>query len=172
VWLYQAAERRARRVGSTQLADAFYGSDLSFEELEHPRFEAWTLRRLPDDPACACDVVEAIPASSSQYGRLVLFVDRARTAIARIDFHRGSDPDPVKRLTVSLDGAVEEAGYLRLPQMRIEQVGRDAWTDVVTERMEIDPDIPASLFSAAALERETDDLFDVRERHAANGAPE
>lgn len=172
VWLYQAEERRPRRVGSTQNADAFYGSDLSFEELEHQRFEDWTLRPLPDDTHCDCAVVEATPPRDSQYGRLQLWIDRAHQAIARIDFFRGSESIAMKRLTVSLGDAVEDDGFLRIRRMRIEQIGRDAWTEVETVRMEIDPAIPPALFSAAVLERETDDLYDLAARHvAAGGTP-
>jgi Outer membrane lipoprotein-sorting protein len=167
VWLYQAEERRPRRVGSTQNADAFYGSDLSFEELEHQRFEEWQLRRLPDDGVCDCAAIEAIPTRDSQYGRLLFWIDRAHQAVARIDFFRGTEHEPMKRLLVSLDDAVEDEGFLRIPRMRIEQVGRDAWTEVETVRMEIDPAISPKLFSAANLERETDDLYELAVRHVA-----
>lgn len=166
VWLYQAEERRPRRVGSTQHADAFYGSDLSFEELEHQSFATWRLRALPGDADCNCDVVEARPTRDSQYGRLVLWIDRSRAAIARIDFFRGDDAEPAKRLTVSLDGVAEQAGYLHVPLFRIEQVGRNAWTEVATLRMEVDPEIPAAVFSAAGLEREGDDLYALAARLA------
>jgi hypothetical protein len=169
-WLYQTEERRPRRVGVTHKADAFYGSDLSFEELEHQRFEHWSLRALDAaaDAACpACSVVEAKPQRESQYGRIVVWVDRAKQAVARVDFHRGSDPEPHKRLRVSLDDATEENGFLRISHMRIEQVGRDAWTDIETARMTVDPAIPAAVFSASVLEREGDDLYALVTRHAA-----
>jgi Outer membrane lipoprotein-sorting protein len=169
VWLYQAEERRPRRVGSTQNADAFYGSDLSFEELEHQRFADWRLRRLPDDAVCDCATVEAFPPADSQYGRLVLWIDRGHDAVARIDFFRGSEREPMKRLTVALDDAVEDAGFLRIKRMRVEQIDRDAWTEVATVRMEIDPAISPRLFSAANLERENDDLYELAVRHVAQG---
>lgn len=170
VWLYQAEERRPRRVGSSQHADAFYGSDLSFEELEHPRFADWELRLAPA-PAepCGCDVVEARPARDSQYGRLFVWIDRAHVAVSRIDFFRGAEGEPAKRLTVRLDEATEDTGFLRVPHMRIEQIGRNAWTEIAIVRMEVNPAIPPELFTAAALEREGDDLFAVAARRTALG---
>lgn len=168
-WLYQAEERRPRRVGATHKADAFYGSDLSFEELEHQRFEDWTLREVANagTGCAACTVVEARPLRESQYGKLVVWVDRVREAVARVDFHRGDEPEPRKRLHVSLDGVEEEDGFLRIVHMRIEQLGRDAWTDVETARMTVEPAIPAEVFSASMLEREGDDLYALVTRHAA-----
>jgi hypothetical protein len=76
----------------------------------------------------------------------------------------------VKRLRVALENVVEERGFLRVQNMRVEQLGRDAWTEVVTQRMEIDPAISAEVFSASFLEREGDDLFALVGRHAATGA--
>jgi Outer membrane lipoprotein-sorting protein len=170
-WLYQAEERRPRRVGTAHKADSFYGSDLSFEELEHQRFEHFELRRLPDatEGGVPCAVIEAVPQRDSQYGRLVAWIDRARTGVARVDFYRGSDAEPSKRLRVALGDAVEEAGFLRVQHMRIEQIGREAWTEVETSRMEIDPAISAEAFSASLLEREGEDLFALVGRHGARG---
>ncbi len=78
-WLYQAEERRPRRVGTAHKADSFYGSDLSFEELEHQRFEHFALRRLPDasEAGVPCAVIEAVPQRDSQYGA-ARRVDRSR----------------------------------------------------------------------------------------------
>lgn len=171
-WLYQAEERRPRRVGAAHQADSFYGSDLSFEELEHQRFEHFALRRLPDaeEAGVTCAVIEAVPERESQYARLIAWIDLARTGIARVDFYRGAGAEPVKRLRVSLDHVVEESGFLRIETMRIEQIGRDAWTEVLTERMEIDPAISADVFSAAFLERENEDLYALVGRKSAIGA--
>lgn len=167
-WLYQTEERRPRRVGATQKADAFYGSDLSFEELEHQHFEQWSLRQLAevDDACAACAVVEATPRRESQYGKIVVWIDRSREAVARVDFHRDIETKPHKRLLVSLDDAVEEDGFLRVAHMRIEQLGRDAFTDVEMARMRVDPAIPATVFSASVLEREGDDLYALVTRHS------
>jgi len=170
-WLYQAEERRPRRVGTSHKGDSFYGSDLSFEELEHQGFEHFALRRLSgaEEAGAACFVIEAIPQRASQYGRLVAWIDRARGGLARVDFYRGRDAEPSKRLRIALAGAVEEAGFLRIEHMRIEQIGRDAWTDVETSRMEIDPAISAEVFSASLLEREGEDLYALVGRHPELG---
>jgi len=170
IWLYQAEERRPRRVTSTHYADAFYGSDLSFEDLERPNFARWTLRSVREsDLSRDCDLVEGLPNGDSQYAKLLVWIDRRRDGVARIDFFRGADAEPAKRLTVMLDGASETSGYLHVPRLRIEQIGREAWTDITVTRMEIDPGIPAALFSAAALERESEDLHAVASRLAQPG---
>jgi hypothetical protein len=170
-WLYRTETRRSRRVGSAHHADSFYGSDLTFEELEPIHFDAWELRRVPDpgdgEPRCA--VFDAVPGGDSQYGRLRIWIEASREAVARIDFFRGGEPAPMKRLRIELAGAEEVAGYLHIRRMRVEQLGRDAWTEIRISRQVIDPSIPEDVFTAAFLERGGEDLYGWVGRHAAAG---
>jgi len=81
VWLYSGGRAAAAPRRLDPARGCFYGSDLSFEELEAQHFEEWELRLAPEVEAyCACDVVEARPPHDSQYGRLLLWIDRAQAA--------------------------------------------------------------------------------------------
>ena len=167
-WLYQPEERRPRRVGTAQKGDAFYGSDLSFEDLERPHWEHWRLASQGDqvEAGRVCRVVEAIPRAASQYARLRVWIDRECSGVARIDFYHGSSGEPAKRLRVPIADAREDHGFLRFPHMEIEQLGRDARTRADITRMVIDPDLAGSVFSAMRLESAGRDLFDRAERAA------
>jgi hypothetical protein len=59
-WLYRSEDQRMRRLGVDQKADSFYGSDLTFEDLEHHDWDG--LRALPNRSVSArdCFVVEAV----------------------------------------------------------------------------------------------------------------
>lgn len=172
-WLYQPEERRPRRIGVTQRGDAFYGSDLSFEDLERPDWERWRVATAAAavEGGADCLVLDAWPPPGSQYGRLRVWLATAQEGVARIDFfgQAGARPEaeqaPQKRLRVELAGAEEEHGYLRVRRIEVEAVGRAARTELVVERLSIDPGIAASVFSATRLEREGEDLFDLAERH-------
>ena len=173
-WLYQPDERRPRRVGTAQKGDAFYGSDLSFEDLERPQWVRWLLTpRGPDvEAGRACWLVEAIPRAASQYGKLIAWIDRERSGVARIDFYREGAQEPFKRLRVPMGDASEERGFLRIAHIEIEQLGRDARTRAEYTRMAIDPDLAARMFSALRLEQAGRDLFDLAERaHDQGPAP-
>jgi hypothetical protein len=165
-WLYQPEERRPRRVAMTQKGDSFYGSDLCFEDLEHPRWERWHVT-FADEAAPPLRVLEAVPPPDSQYRLLRAWVDVARAAVVQIDFFRGTGRAPVKRLRAELADGAEEHGYLHLRRLRIEQVGREASTELVLVRLRIDPELAPGVFSATRLEREGEDLFDLAARHAA-----
>lgn len=172
-WLYQPEERRPRRIGATQKSDAFYGSDLSFEDLERPHWERWQVaeRGAGEEAGAACLVLDAWPPPGSQYGRLRLWLATVSEAIARIDFygHAGARPEagerPQKRLRVELASVEPEQGFLRVRRIEVEALGRPGRTELVVERMTIDPAIATSVFSATRLERESEDLFGLAERH-------
>ncbi|MDJ0865048.1 MAG: outer membrane lipoprotein-sorting protein [Myxococcota bacterium] len=161
-WLYQPEERRPRRVGTRQKADSFYGSDLSFEDMEHHRWERFELRTLPAQREAdrLCHVVDAFPAADSQYGRLRIWIEQQRLAVLRIDFYRGRREQPIKRLRVDPDDVGELGAWLRVQRLRVEQLGRSAFTEVVFERIEVDPHLTERAFSALRLEREDEDLFE------------
>jgi len=177
-WLYQAEDRRPRRIGTTQRSDSFYGSDLTFEDLERPAWERWRVREIgaAEEAGLACALFDAWPPTESQYGRLRVWLATPPEGVARIDFfgRAGADPEagaePIKRLRVALDGVEEEQGFLRVPRVEIDAVGRAARTTLAVERISIDPAIAASVFSASGLEREGDDLFGLADRHD-RGAP-
>jgi hypothetical protein len=179
VWLYQPEERRPRRMGASQKGESFYGSDLSFEDLERPRWARWRVARLGEEEegGTRCAVADAWPPPGSQYGRLRVWVAAGSGGVARIDFfgRAGADANaraaPVKRLRVDLAGAVEERGFLRVARIEVEAVGRAARTELRVERMAIDPDIAASVFSATRLEREGEDLFELAERQGREPPP-
>jgi hypothetical protein len=159
-WLYQPEEQRPRRVGTAQKADSFYGSDLTFEDLERPHWERWRIAPAgaAEEAGRSCRVVDATPPPDSQYARLRIWIDPLRAGVARIDFFRDAAGQPIKRLRVDLAAAPEERGFLRVGRLRMDQLGRDARTELVVTRMQIDPEVAARVFSAMRLEREGDEL--------------
>jgi hypothetical protein len=172
VWIYQPELRRARRVGASHKGDAFFGSDLSFEDLEHHAWRRFRLARRPDamEQGRACYVVAAEPPADSQYSKVVAFVERDRLALLRVDFHRGGSAEPQKSLVVAPAEIDEVAGILRPRRMRIEQHGRAAATEVVFDRIESESPIAEAVFGSMRLERSGEDLFELVERLRAEEA--
>jgi hypothetical protein len=165
-WLYQPAWRRVRRVATSQKGDSFFGSDLSFEDLEHHDWSRWILRMLPaaEEQGQLCSRVEALPLDESHYGRIVAWIEPEQSALARVDFHRRADGPAQKSLVVS-QKELALAGDVLLPgRIWFRQHGRDASTEVVFERVELDPEIADEIFSAARLEHTGRSLFGVVER--------
>lgn len=166
VWIYQPELRRPRRVGASQKGDPFFGSDLSYEDLEHHAWRRFRLARRADasEAGRPCYVVGAEPPSDSQYSQVVVYVERERLALLRLDLYRSGSALPVKTLQVAPAEIVEAAGILRPRRMWMRQAGRDAATEVVFDRIESDVAITEEVFAAMRLERSGEDLFALVER--------
>jgi hypothetical protein len=172
VWIWQPDLRRARRVATSHKGDAFFGSDLSFEDLEHHAWRRFRLARRADarEQERDCWVVEAEPPADSQYSKIVAYVERGRMALLRVDFHRAGAAEPWKSLRVAPDEIDGEGDVLRPRRMRMEQHGRAAATEVVFDRIESGVPIAEEVFGAMRLERSGEDLFELVERLRAEGA--
>jgi hypothetical protein len=165
-WIYQRDMRRPRRVLAGHKGDSFYGSDLSFEDLEHHDWRRFDLRRLPDgvEEGKSVFVIEATTPADSQYSKAVAFVERERVALLRPDLFRSGSSEPVKSLRLLPGEIAEHGGILKPARMWVRQKGRDAATEVVFERIEDDPAIADTVFAAMRLEKSGEDLYQLVER--------
>jgi hypothetical protein len=165
-WIYQRELRRPRRVLAGHKGDSFYGSDLSFEDLEHHDWRRFQLRRLPDttEQGKRAFVVEASNPSDSQYSKVVATVERDRLALLRLDLFKAGSGEPIKSLELAANEIEEENGILKPARMWVRQRGRDASTEVIFEQIEDDPHIADSVFATMRLERSGEDLYRLVER--------
>lgn len=173
IWFYQPELGRPRRVLASHKGDAFYGSDLSFEDLEHHDWGRFGLRRLADafEQGRAAFVVEALAPPDSQYSKLVAFVEQERRALLRLDLFKPGSERPVKSLELAPGEIVEEDGILKPSRMWVRQHGREAATEVLFERTEHDPAITDRVFATLRLERSGRDLYELVERLREDDRP-
>lgn len=173
VWIYQPELRRARRVVASHKGDPFFGSDLSYEDLEHHAWRRFALRRLSDavEQDRSCYVIEATPPAESQYSRVVAFVERQRLALLRLELHRGGAERPSKTLRVPATEIEEVEGRLQPRRMWMREEGRDAATEVIFERTRAGVEVAREVFAAMRLERSGEDLFELVERLRAESSP-
>lgn len=162
-WLYQPEVQRLRRVGTHQKGDTFYGSDITFEDLEHHRWERFQARRLEDGEVGERPVyvLEVTPPPTSSYSKLVVGIEKERTALAFIDFFHRDPEVPTKRMELDLDTITEQDGYLKPGRFTVTQNGRQAMTEMRFTRVEVGPEIPREVFSSIRLQREGEDLYDL-----------
>lgn len=174
IWIYQRELRRPRRVLAGHKGDSFYGSDLSFEDLEHHDWRRFELRRLPDTTVQGkrALVVEAETPSDSQYSKVVATIERDRLALLRLDLFKAGSREPIKSLELLSSEIKEQDGVLKPERMWVRQPGRDASTEVVFDQIEDDPQIADSVFATMRLERSGEDLYRLVERlRVESGSP-
>lgn len=165
-WLYREAQRRARRVSTSQRADAFYGTDFTFEDLEHHDWSHFEVARLGEKTreGSSVHVLEAVPGRPSQYARIRLEIEKERLALLRMDLFKPGAEDPLKSLTIDPEAIVERGDVLVPKRMSMVQHGREARTEVRIRKVETDAEISREVFSSMRLQRSGVDLSDLVRR--------
>lgn len=165
-WLYRPSDRRARRVSTAQRADPFFGSDLTFEDLEHHDWKSFDLKKRPNEieQGRPCYVVEATPRGSSQYRKMTAWIERENLALLRVDFFQGGGASPVKTLTVDPAEIEIDDGLVKPRRIWLRQNGRDQATEVLFGRIETDTEITDRVFSLIRLEQSGRSLYDLVDR--------
>jgi hypothetical protein len=154
LYVYLPAARMTRHLGATQRADAFFGTDLAYEDVEPKRVEDWEARGLGwgEHQGLRCARVEVRPRAgfASTYERLESCIEVERGVLLWSDFYRAGRV--VKRLEVD-PASIRTIGTRQIPfVMTFSTASRRSETRVVTESYELRPAIPEELFSTWNLE--------------------
>jgi len=174
IWLYRESARRIRRVNTRQRADSFYGTDFTFEDLEHHDWSLYDVSRREDDTheGRPVYVLDAVPRRSSQYARLRMEIEKERLALLELAFFRPGSEAPIKTLAIAPAAIEQRDGVLVPEQMRMIQHGREGHTEVRFLQVQHDPEITRDVFSTMKLERSSVDLFELVERLKPEGEPD
>ena len=164
VWAYIPEFRKPRRVNASAKGDAFYGTDLTYEDLEHHDWARYDVKQLPDASHAGrdCSVIKAIAPPSSAYASAVAFIEKERTALVRVDFYKRGSSTVVKTLEVNPDEITESEGVLLPARMLMRLAGRDGSTEVRFEKIVVEPEIPDEAFSLGKLEAHVKPFDQVR----------
>lgn len=165
-WLYRESQRRVRRVSTSQKADSFYGTDFTFEDLEHHDWSQFDVERVGETTreGRAVHVLEARPRRASQYARLRVEIEKERLALLRMHLFKPGDAEPFKSLRVEPEAIEVRDGLLVPRRMAMVQHGREARTEVRFRRVETDAEISRTVFSSMRLERSGVALSDLVRR--------
>jgi len=153
-FVFLPALGKIRRVVSGQRADAFFGTDLSYEDLEPKHAGDWAVRALgaAEEAGVACRRLDIRPRPhhESTYERMESCIDPVRGVILRTGFFRRGEE--VKALRVD-PASVREVGGRQIPFVfRMETPSRRGETEVRTESYEIRTGISDAVFTTTNLE--------------------
>src|SRR5262249_43280791 len=93
LFVFLPALGKVRRIAASQRADAFFGTDLSYEDVEPKRASDWdaTLLETREEEGVPCQLLDLRPNAPrvSTYERMVSCIDPQRALILRTEFWRG-----------------------------------------------------------------------------------
>jgi hypothetical protein len=151
-FLYQPALARVRRVSVAQRSDAFFGTDVFFEDLEGKRPDQWRARLLRAEavggrPAL---VIELQPNGiPSGYDRVVGWFDRELPLMLRAEFYR--DGKQLKALEVD-PKRILRVGEFYVPGLMTFRRADGSVTTVEIPEVDLRDALPDELFTQSVLE--------------------
>ena len=151
-FLYQPAFARVRRVSVAQRSDAFFGTDVFFEDLEGKRAEQWRARLLRAEvvsgrPAL---VIELMPVGvPSGYDRVVGWFDRELPLMLRSEFYR--DGKQLKEVEIDPKRIFRVGDYFIPGRMTFRRADGSV-TSVEISEVELRDGLPDELFTQSVLE--------------------
>ncbi len=153
MWVYVPALRRTRRLSAAQRADAFFGTDLWYEDIEPKRTDDYDVEFADggrEGEGCVRLEVRAREGVDSSYDRMLSCVDPERGILVWSEFHRRGQL--VKRLDVDLAEVREVEGRLIPYLVTFHTPRTGSTTRVATQHYQALPSIPDALFSTRNLE--------------------
>jgi hypothetical protein len=151
--VYLPALRMTRRISASQRADSFFGTDLSYEDVEPKHAEDYEVTLGgPAEDAEGCIVLDirARPTFASTYERMISCIEPERAVIRWTDFERKGVR--VKRLRMDPQ-SVRPVGKRFIPYLIIvDTFATRSQTLVKTQSYELVGELPEKLFSTWNLE--------------------
>lgn len=151
-FLYQPALARVRRVSVAQRADAFFGTDVFFEDLEGKRPAQWRARLLRAESVAGRPalVIELQPIGiPSGYDRVVGWFDRELPLMLRAEFYRNGRK--VKDLEIDPKRILRVGSYHVPARMTFRRADGSVTTVEIPE-IELRGALPDELFTQSVLE--------------------
>ena len=153
LWVYLPAVRMTRRISSSQRADSFFGTDLSYEDVEPKHAEDYDVTpggAAEDAEGCVVLDIRARPTFSSTYERMLSCIEPERALIRWTDFYRKGER--VKRLRMD-PREVKPIGQRFIPFLiTMETLRTRSRTDVRTQSYELVGKLDEKLFNTWNLE--------------------
>lgn len=153
LWVYLPALRMTRRISSSQRADSFFGTDLSYEDVEPKHADDYDVvpgGAAEDAAGCVVLDIRARPPFESTYERMLSCVEPERALIRWTDFYRKGER--VKQLRMD-PKSVKPIGERFIPFLiTMETLRTRSRTEVRTQSYELVKKLDEKLFNTWNLE--------------------
>ena len=145
---------KVRRITTAQRSDAFFGSDLTYEDIEQQRaadfeIDAMEAEHLGGEPVYK---IRARPARPENYARVDFTVAQSDGALLKIQYSKRNAEDPYRVLRALREHMIDLGGHVLPTQIRVDNTSRGTHTEVRLTQMSIDLEIPTRIFSVRTLE--------------------
>jgi len=147
---------KTRRVTTAQRGDAFFGSDLTYEDLERKHIDEFELAEpaVAEREGEAIYRIDAALVRKANYARVEFDVAQSDGAILATRYYKRGEQRPYRVLEAPRAAMVEQAGHVLPTRLLVSDVLRGSTTEVLITDFRINASIPDRIFTVATLDQE------------------
>jgi hypothetical protein len=147
---------KTRRVTTAQKSDAFFGSDLTYEDLERKRTDEFELDELvlAESGGEAIYRIGGALVRKGIYSRIEFDIAQSDHAILSTRYYKRGEPDPYRVLETPRSSMVEREGHVLPTRLFVNNVRAETSTEVLISDLQVNASIPDRIFTVATLEQQ------------------
>jgi hypothetical protein len=153
-FLYLPSLAMVRRVNTAQRGDAFFGTDVTYEDLERQRAEDFELGSIQSGVRAGepVHVIEGRPRRRYNYERVRFALAKSDLSILETEYFKRGAKDPYRIIRAPREKMISQDGHVLPTRILVESRDRGTTTEVVLENLRINPQLDARLFSVKTLQ--------------------
>ena len=147
---------KVRRITTAQKGDAFFGSDVTYEDLERRRVEEFDLDALETAELYgeAVYVIRGALIRKGNYSRAEFVVAQSDGAILVNRYYKRGQESPYRVITASRATMVRQGGHVLPTRLIVSNELRGTTTEVLIRNLRVNPPLDDRIFTVATLEQE------------------
>jgi hypothetical protein len=147
---------KTRRVTTAQKGDAFFGSDLTYEDLERKRVDEFELGELAvaEREGEAIYRIGGALVRKGNYSRVEFDIAQSDGAILATRYYKRREQRPYRLLEAPRSAMVEQGGHVLPTRLLASDVLRGTTTEVLITGLRVNASISDRIFTVATLEQE------------------
>jgi len=154
-FIYLPSAHTVRRVSTSQRGDSFFGTDVTYEDLERryaKDYDVVDLKSGQIDGENAY-VVRARPHLPQAYHEIAFWIARSDQVILQAHYFKRGAPEPYRMISAPRASMQESGGHTLPTRLIVENVARGTTTEVNFHDLAINPEIDDRVFSIRTLEQ-------------------
>lgn len=157
-FLYLPSLDKVRRISSSQRGDAFFGTDVTYEDIEHQSVADFDVNGIERDTLAGEPVyrIDASPKRRLNYDRVVFSIAESDGAMLGSAYFKREANEPYRVLSAPRGHMIKSGGHVLPTRMRVENRMRGSHTEVALHDLRTDREIDDRIFSIKTLESKRD----------------
>jgi hypothetical protein len=154
-FIYLPSAKSVRRVSTTQRGDSFFGTDVTYEDLERRNADDFDVielsaGRIDGEPT---HVLRAQPILAQTYYEVVFWLAESDLAILQAHYFKRDAQEPYRTIAAPRASMQASGGHTLPTRLIVENLARGTTTEVMYHDLAVNSEIDNRIFSIRTLEQ-------------------